>query len=66
MATQTLTLTVPDALYEHFKRRAEQSQRSIETEFLEIVASALPLSDKLPDELEQLLDSMQLLDDAIL
>ena len=66
MALQTVTLKVSDELFRRLQRRDEQAHRSIEDEVLELVASALPLDDRLPADLESTLASLDLLDDAAL
>ena len=66
MALQTVTLQVSDELYRRLQRRAEQAHRSVEDEVLELVASALPLDDGLPADLESTLASLDVLDDAAL
>jgi plasmid stability protein len=64
--TQSVTLRLPDALYQHLKRRAEQAQRAIEDELLDVVAAAVLVDDELPLELSEALSSLALLDDEAL
>lgn len=66
MPTQSVTLRLPDALYQHLKRRAEQAQRAIEDELLDVVAAAVLVDDELPLELSEALSSLALLDDEAL
>jgi plasmid stability protein len=40
----TLTITIPDALYQRLKARAEWNQRSIEEEAIAILAASLGVS----------------------
>ncbi len=66
MTVQTVTLDLPSLLYDRVKRRAEKSHRSVETELLEAVATAVPATDELPDDLTEAVASLALLDDATL
>ena len=66
MSGQTIVLHLPDDLYRNLKARAEQTQRTIEAELLDRVASTAPAYDHLSTELESTLESMRLLDDASL
>lgn len=38
--TYVITLHLPETLYEHFRKRAEWSHRSLEAEFLDAIAAA--------------------------
>jgi hypothetical protein len=51
MAAHAITLHLPETLYERFRQRAEWSRRSLETELLEAVASAVPAETELSPEL---------------
>ena len=51
MNVQSVTVQVPDALYDRLKQRTEQADRSVEDEVLEVVATAVPLDDALPTHL---------------
>ncbi len=64
MSTQSLTLRIPEPLYQHIKHRAEQAHRSVEEETLELLATAVPSSGNLSVELLQELESLQSLDDS--
>lgn len=66
MADQTLTLNLPEPLYELLKQRAAYSHRSLEDELLEVVAGALPAGKDLPDELVETVNSLKLMDDQAL
>ena len=47
MVTQPVMLNVPEPLYHHLKRRAEQTRRSVEEESLNLLAAALlPMSEQ--------------------
>ncbi|WP_437755689.1 hypothetical protein [Sorangium sp. So ce1389] len=66
MATQSVTLNLPEPLYQRLKRRAEQAQRAVEDELLDVVAAAVPVGDDLPAELTEALSPLALLDDEAL
>ena len=66
MTTQTMTLELPDALYQKLKARAEQTQRTVEAEVLDVLATSVPVADELPADLEEALSPLALLDDASL
>ncbi len=66
MTDQTLTLQVPAVLYGQLKLRAEQAQRSVEAETLELLAASLPPAEGLPADLQQAVASLALLDDEAL
>src|SRR6187402_876938 len=66
MATQTVTLNLPAPLYERLTQRARQAHRSVEDELLEVVATAVPASDTLPDDLTAAIAPLPLLDDEAL
>lgn len=66
MTIQTVTLNVPDVLYTRLKRRAEQANRSVEAELLDVLATAVPVADELPADLAEALSPLALLDDEAL
>lgn len=66
MTTQTITLSMPDLLYQHLKVRAQQAQHSVEDEVIEVLAASLPLGDELPEDLEAAISPLSLLDDEAL
>jgi hypothetical protein len=66
MATQTMTLNVPDPLYRHLEFLARQARRTVEEEAVEMLAATLPDSVSLSPDLAEVLDSLTLLDDAAL
>jgi len=65
-SSQPLTLNIPDSLYQQLKQRAEQSERSIEDETLDVLAGVVPCSAQLPDDLAGDIDALNSLDDAAL
>ncbi len=66
MASQSVTVRLPTVLYERLKQQAEETDRTIEAELLDVVATALPVKDKLPPELTEVLAPLDLLDDGAL
>jgi plasmid stability protein len=66
MSNQTVTLNIPDPLYRQLKERAEQAERSIEDETLDVIASVVPFGARLPDDLTNAVESLPSLDNAAL
>ena len=66
MALHSLTLSLPGSLYERLIRRAERTQRPVEIELLEAVATGMSVDEDLPAELAQAVSALHLLDDAAL
>ena len=66
MSTESLTVNIPSLLYEQLKQQAEQSQRSVEEETLELLAAAVPAGRALPAELAEAIDCLESCDDAAL
>jgi plasmid stability protein len=66
MTLQTVTLNVPDVLYTRLKQRAEQANRTVEAELLEVLATAVPAADELPADLQEAISPLALLDDESL
>lgn len=64
MTAQPITVNVPETLYAQLQVRAQQHQRSVADEALDLLATAVQGVDALPDELEQALAPLSLLDDA--
>jgi len=65
VATQSVTIRLPDPIYQQLKRRADQSRRSVEDELIEVVATAVPL-DELPLDLAEAISPLAALDDEAL
>lgn len=67
MAGRSVTVQLPDDLYERLRRRAVESQRSLGDEVVQLLTEAVPDDvDRLPPELEQELARMETMDDAAL
>lgn len=61
MALQTMTLHMPDALYDRFKQRAAHARRSVEEELLDVLAAAVPVTCELPAGIADALSPLALL-----
>jgi hypothetical protein len=66
MREQTLTLTIPDVLYQRLKRQAEGNQRTVAEEALAALLAVVPVGGELPADLEQAVSPLSLLDDEAL
>lgn len=66
MTVHAVTLHVPSLLYEQLKRRAEQAQRTVEAELLDIVVTSVPIGDDLPADFAEAITPLELLDDEAL
>lgn len=66
MTMQTLTIELPDELYEQLRDRARLSKRSIEEALTDLLVDALPVESGLPVELTEALATLGLLDDDAL
>ncbi len=64
MTAQPVTVNLPEVLYRQLQVRARQHQRSVADEALELLATAVQVAEGLPDDLEQALAPLELLDDA--
>jgi plasmid stability protein len=61
VALQTMTLHMPDALYDRFKQRAAHARRSVEEELLDVLAAAVPVTRELPAGIADALSPLALL-----
>ena len=67
MAGRSVTVELPDDLYERLQRRAAEAQRSVGEEVVQLLATAVPAEDDhLPSGLEQELERVEAMDDAAL
>ena len=64
MSAQTLTLHLPDGLYARLQQRARESHRTLEAELLELLSSAVPGHQDLPNSLSADLAQLDTMDDA--
>jgi plasmid stability protein len=53
MRSQTVTLELPEPLYEQLQARAARRQRTVADEVLDVLTGASPVTETLPDDLEQ-------------
>lgn len=63
MSAHTITLRLPAPLYERYKQRASKQHRSVEAELLNVVTTAAPEEDNLPDSLAKAVAELEELDD---
>jgi plasmid stability protein len=66
MTAQSLTLRIPSPLYDRLKQRAAASDRSVEEETLDLLASAVPAGEALPDDLAAAVAELDHADDQTL
>ncbi len=66
MNSQSVTLELPEPLYEQLQARAARRQRTVADEVLDVLTGALPATEALPDDLEQAIAQLVFLDDAAL
>ena len=64
MSTQTLTLHLPDQLYARLQQRAQESNRTLEAELLEVLSTAVPADESLPHPLAEDVARLDDMDDA--
>jgi hypothetical protein len=63
---QPVTLSIPEALYEKLLQRAEQTQRTVADELLDLVVASLPAEDDLDADLTRSVSQLATLGDAAL
>ncbi len=63
MIVQPVTVNLPAVLYDRLKRRAEQSNSTIEAEVLQAVTFAVASEEELDPETSETLSQLKLLDD---
>src|SRR6266508_6191205 len=66
MTGRSVTIEVPEYLYDRLKRRADEARLSLEAEVVQTLASTVPPDDRLEPELEDALAGLVLLDDQAL
>lgn len=64
--SQPITLNLPEPFYQHIKQQAEKTQRTMEAELLEVVATTMPEEERLPADLANAIAALNLLDDKTL
>jgi hypothetical protein len=65
MAMKPITLQLPEKIYELYRQKAEQAQRSVEDEVLEVVSASAP-PDGMSPELAQEIEALKSLSDKLL
>ena len=63
MSIRPVVLQLPDDMYDRLQQRAEQAHHTLESELLEVLASAVTASDELSRNLAEALSSLAFLDD---
>ena len=66
MPSRPVTIDLPGEIYEQLQQHANQVQRPLEAELLDVILSALRQDDALPDALASTLDQLRLLDSQTL
>jgi plasmid stability protein len=66
VTTQSITIRLPDPIYQQLKRRADRAGRSLEDELLEVVVAAVPVADEPSDDLAEAISPLAALDDQAL
>src|ERR687885_792913 len=66
MTEPTVTLTLPQAVYDELQQRAHQHQRRLEDEASLTLTVAVGAGDALPDDLAAAIDALATLDDETL
>jgi hypothetical protein len=63
MPEQTVTVTIPAAIFDHFKRRAEAGNRTVQDEIVAVLRAAVPVNDALSTELAEAIAPLALMTD---
>lgn len=66
MSSQSITVNLPDPLYEQLKQRASLTHRTIEAELLEVVSTIVPVAEELTPSVKELLAQLPTLEDKTL
>ncbi len=66
MSAQLLTLSVPERIYSRLERRAQQTNRTVEAELLELLAGAVTDSHDMPADLSEAVTALAFLEDEAL
>ncbi len=64
MTSQSITIQLPEPVYQHISQRAWRKQRTVEDEVLSVVVNTLPTFDDLPADLADSLTQLRFLTDA--
>ena len=66
MASSTLTVRLPDRLYAQLRNRAEQANRTLEAELIDLLATAMPGEGEVLDRLDLELAGLEHFDEEAL
>jgi predicted DNA-binding protein len=66
VTAQSVTIRLPDPIYQQLKQLADRTRRSIEDELLEVVAAAVSVAGELPEDLAEAISPLAALDDEAL
>src|SRR5690348_5170995 len=66
MTAQSLTLSIPSPLYDRLKQRAAARDRLVEEKTLDLLATAVPTGEALPDDLAAAVAALDRADDQAL
>lgn len=66
MSVQTVTLSLPEPVYEQIRRAAERIQRPVHEVMVEVVAAVAPVADTATAKMRSVLAQMVYLNDAAL
>ncbi len=66
MSLHPVLVKLPKRLYTRVEKRAQQSQRSVESELLAVATQAIDADDELPRDISTMLDELSFLDDKAL
>ncbi|MBN9393555.1 MAG: hypothetical protein J0I20_36325 [Chloroflexi bacterium] len=66
MSNQSVVIDLPEDIYNKYKQRAEQTQRSVEAEITASLLKAAPDNPELTTELDNLVAQLAFLDDKAL
>jgi predicted NAD/FAD-dependent oxidoreductase len=63
MSAQSVTITLPAPYYHQLEKRAAQKRHTLEQELLDVVAQSTPTAIMPPTELDEVVESLELLND---
>lgn len=63
MTAPAVTITLPEPLYDRLKQRADNAQRTIEAEIIDLVATAVPAEEELPQDFADAIAALSTLSD---
>ena len=66
MSSQTLTVAVPDKILARIRDRAQQNNRSVEAEVVELLTGAITADDSVLHDAEAMIATFSLLDESAL